>query len=211
MSDYFLKMNRLPESEILSMMRNFAEEKKVPIINDEGLVFLLFLVKTRKIKRILEIGTAIGFSAINMASLDEKIIVETIERDQEMYSIAKTNIISAKMADRIKVIFGDALEIDNEQLSGNYDLIFIDAAKAQYIKFFEKYETMLNNEGIIFTDNLLFHGLVGTDEEIKSKNLRSLVSKISDFNDWLKNNEKYESVFFNIGDGIAVSTRRKNG
>lgn len=208
MNKYFLDLNKFPEGKIFDKMREYASEKKVPIINDEGLAFLLFIIKITKAKNILEIGTAIGFSAINMASLGNDIVIDTIERDKNMFLEATKNVVKANYENRINIYNCDALEFD-ESLLGNkkYDLIFIDAAKAQYIKFFEKYEKYLSTDGVIFTDNLLFHGLINNSTNIESKNLRNLVLKIEKFNEWLKNNENYNSSFFDIGDGIAISKR----
>ena len=87
-------------------------------------------------------------------------------------------------------------------------MIFIDAAKAQYIKFFVKFTKLLKKGGIVFTDNLLFHGLVYGDKKDLSKNLRSLVTKIESYNDYLKNNQDFDSYFFKIGDGISVSVKK---
>lgn len=210
MNSYFSKFNKFPNSKLIKDMRSYAEKEKVPIIQDEGLTFLLFLIKTKKVRNILEIGTAIGYSAINMAMQSLDINIDTIERNEEMYNQAIRNIKKAKMTERINVHFKDALEVDINEFNRKYDLIFIDAAKAQYIKFFTLYEPLLADNGVIFTDNLLFHGLVNNSERIESKNLRNLVTKIENYNEWLANNEKYDTSFFSIGDGIAVSVK-KNG
>ena len=210
MNSYFSKFNKFPSNKLIRDMRSYAEKEKVPIIQDEGLTFLLFLIKTKKVRNILEIGTAIGYSAINMAMQSLDINIDTIERNEEMYNQAIRNIKKAKMTERINVHFKDALEVDINEFNRKYDLIFIDAAKAQYIKFFTLYEPLLSDDGVIFTDNLLFHGLVNNSERIESKNLRNLVTKIENYNEWLANNEKYDTSFFSIGDGIAVSVK-KNG
>ncbi len=210
MNSYFSKFNKFPNNKLIRDMRSYAEKEKVPIIQDEGLTFLLFLIKTKKVRNILEIGTAIGYSAINMAMQSLDINIDTIERNEEMYNQAIRNIKKAKMTERINVHFKDALEVDINEFNRKYDLIFIDAAKAQYIKFFTLYEPLLSDDGVIFTDNLLFHGLVNNSERIESKNLRNLVTKIENYNEWLANNEKYDTSFFSIGDGIAVSVK-KNG
>ena len=189
----------------LTSLEKYAKEKKVPIIQKEGLNFLLKIIKENNIKTILEIGTAIGYSAINMAKIDSNISVTTIERNNEMYLQAKQNINDFKLEDRINLIYGDALFTEIE---GEYDLIFIDAAKAQYIKFFEKYKKNLNKKGIIITDNLNFHGLAKNPEEIKSKNLKALVKKINLYKEFLKENKDYSTTFYEIGDGIAISKRK---
>lgn len=189
----------------LTSLEKYAKEKKVPIIQKDGLNFLLKIIKENNIKTILEIGTAIGYSAINMAKIDSNISVTTIERNNEMYLQAKQNIKDFKLEDRINLIYGDALFTEIE---GEYDLIFIDAAKAQYIKFFEKYKKNLNKKGIIVTDNLNFHGLAKNPEEIKSKNLKALVKKINLYKEFLKENKDYSTTFYEIGDGIAISKRK---
>jgi len=130
--------------------------------------------------------------------------VTTIERDKERYDMALENIKNFDLEDRIKTIYGDALEVD---INGDYDLIFIDAAKAQSIKFFEKYESLLINNGYIITDNLNFHGLVNTDEKI-SRNLRQLVRKINNYIEFLKQNKNYDTLFYDTGDGISISKKR---
>lgn len=210
MNKYFQELNYLPCSAIITKMRNDAIEHKVPIISDEGLVFLLFLIRLHQSKRILEIGTAIGFSAIHMALLDYDMKVETIERDETFVLQARENIKEAGLSDQITVIHQDALECKLKELAGNYDLIFIDAAKAQYQKFFTRFSPLLSNHGIIVTDNLLFHGLVESSEDIPSKNLRHLVEKIDSYNQWLKSNPEFETTFFDLGDGMAVSSRGKH-
>lgn len=208
MNSYLLNLNVLPNDKLIKEMRTYAQKEKVPIINDEGLSFLLFLIRMKKVKRILEIGTAIGFSAINMALQDEGIVIDTIERNEIMYQEALKNVKKAKMENRINLHFGDALTISHDNFIKEYDLIFIDAAKAQYVKFFNLYEPFLSNDGMIFTDNLLFHGLVNQTEKIESKRLKNLVLKIENYNEWLSQNKDYETTFFSIGDGIAVSVKK---
>ena len=187
-------------------MREYASLNNVPIISESGLYFLTNYVKKTNIKRVLEVGTAIGYSAIMMASISDDIVVTTIERDEKRYLEALKNVKKAGLEDRINLIFNDAL---NVKLDDKFDLIFIDAAKAQNQKFFESFEGNLSDCGTIITDNMNFHGLVDKDiSTIESRNLRQLVRKIKDYTEFLKNNNKYNTEFFNIGDGLAVS--RKN-
>ena len=183
-------------------LEKYAKENNVPIIQKDGLNFIVDYIKNNNIKKILEIGTAIGYSAINMALINPEIQITTIERNKEMYDKAHLNIKKFNLEKRINIIFGDAL---TTKINGKYDLIFIDAAKAQYIKFFEKYKVNLNKNGIIITDNLNFHGLTNNIENIQSKNLKALVKKINNYKEFLKENQEFNTKFYEIGDGIAVS------
>lgn len=184
----------------------YAKENNVPIIQKDGLNFLIEYIKQKNVKTILEIGTAIGYSSINMALVSDDIQITTIERNEKMYKQAIKNIKDFNLENRINVIYGDALDT---VVQDKYDLIFIDAAKAQYIKFFEKYKQNLQINGTIITDNLNFHGLALHPEEIHSKNLKALVQKINNYKDFLINNKEFQTVFYEIGDGIAVSKYNK--
>ena len=125
-----------------------------------------------------------------------------------MYDEALVNIKNLGLQDRINVIYADALELDINELKSDYDLIFIDAAKSQYIKFFEKYEKKLKKGGIVFRDNLLFHGLRENRTGKESRNLSQMLKKIEAFNEWLAKNEAYDTTFLRLGDGIAISIKK---
>ena len=193
--------------DLIIEIEDYAKKENVPIMEKRGIEFLCDLIKEKKIKKILEIGTAIGYSAIKMSNVDENIKITTIERDEIRYKEAVKNVNRANKNEQIKLIFGDALDVD---LNDKYDLIFIDAAKGQYIKFFEKYQKNLNSNGIIISDNMSFHGLVEEKERIKNKNLRQLVNKIKKYIIFLKENEMFKTDFYQIGDGIAVSIKKED-
>lgn len=186
-------------------LEKYAEENNIPIMEHDGIEFLLNYIKENDIKKVLEIGSAIGYSAIRMCLLDESITVTTIERDEKRYKEAVKNIKEFNLEDRINIIFDDAF---NVELEDTYDLIFIDAAKSQYIKFFEKFKKNLNNKGVIVSDNLKFHGLIDKENEIESRNVRGLVRKLNNYISFLKENNEFETVFYDIGDGISVSKRK---
>lgn len=190
--------------QLLKEMKEYAKENNIPIMMDDGLKFIEDYIKKNNIKRILEIGSAIGYSAIRMC-LNENICITTIERDEVRYKEAVKNIKKAKLENQITLIYDDALNID---LDEKYDLIFIDAAKGQYIKFFEKFEKNLSEKGAIISDNLKFHGYTEQKERIKSKNLRQLVNKIRKYIEFLKENNTYQTTFYDIGDGIGVTKKR---
>ena len=185
-------------------MEKYAEEKNIPIMQKSGINFLTKYIEENNIKNILEIGTAIGYSAIKMASVNDKIKVTTIEKDTERYLTALKNIKDFDLEKRITLISGDALDIE---LEGKFDLIFIDAAKGQYIKFFEKYSKNLKKNGVIVSDNLDFHGFVKQEERISSKNLRQLVNKIRNYIEFLEKNTEFTTSFYKVGDGISISIK----
>lgn len=191
---------------MIEEIKKSALNNKVPIMKDEGIEFLISFIKKNKIKDILEIGTAVGYSAIRMASVSKDIKVTSIERDQERYLEAVKNIKQAKLEDRVDLIFNDAL---NVKLNSKFDLIFIDAAKGKNIEFFENFEKNLKSGGYIITDNLKFHGYVDMNlEDIESRNIRGLVRKIRKYVEFLKENKKYQTEFLELGDGISVSKRK---
>ncbi len=191
---------------VIKDLEDYAKENHVPIMEHDGIEFLTNYIKEHEeIKNILEIGCAIGYSAIRMAIIRDDIHVTTIERDQERYLKAIENVKAFHLDDRITILFQDALEVE---LDDKYDLIFIDAAKSQYIKFFEKFTPLLSVNGVVFSDNLLFHGYTKQKERIESKNLRQLVQKIRKYIAYLEENPEYITKFYKIGDGIAVTKRR---
>ena len=141
-----------------------------------------------------------------MASVDPEIEITTIERDETRYMECLKNVKKCGLDKRINVVFQDALEVNLSNVS--YDLIFIDAAKGQYTKFFEKFQYFLDKEGVIITDNLKFHGQVGKSNSIESKNLRQLVKKIEGYITFLKDNKEFETKFYDVGDGLSISKRK---
>lgn len=197
----------MKKNEILFEMEKYASENDVPIIEQEGLVKLLELINLEKPKRILELGTAIGYSSAKM-HLSSKAEVYTIERDQKMYDLACENHRKLGLENEIKRIHADALLVDNSDF-GMFDVIYIDAAKAQNQRFLEKYEQNLNDGGIILLDNLLFHGWVNAKpEEIQTRNLRQLVRKIKNFLDYITDNPDYDFTLLEAGDGIGIIRRK---
>ena len=189
----------------IQQLEEYARINSIPIMEHDGIEFLLDYIKKNNVKNILEIGSAIGYSAIRMCLVDKSITVTTIERDEARYKEAIKNIKEFNLEDKINIIYDDAF---NVELEDGYDLIFIDAAKSQYIKFFEKFKKNLNKNGVIVSDNLNFHGLVHTTEHIESRNVRGIVRKLNNYIDFLKNNEEFDTTFYEIGDGVSISKRK---
>ena len=192
---------------MLEELEIYAKNNKIPIMEKEGILFLKEYIKNNNIKTILELGTAIGYSAIQMALLDKNIKIITIERDEKRYKEAIKNIKKFHLENQITCYLMDIFDFETNDF---FDLIFIDAAKSQSIKFFEKFKKNLNKNGTILTDNIYFHGYTLQKERIESKNLRQMVHKIRGYIDFLNNNKEFKTEFLEIGDGIAVTTKKQN-
>ncbi|MFA5741492.1 MAG: methyltransferase domain-containing protein, partial [Candidatus Izemoplasmatales bacterium] len=141
------------QSELLSRLEHEADQLRIPIMKPDGIALLRQLIHIGKVKTVLEIGTAIGYSAIAMASMTDVTVV-SIERDKIMYEKARNNCDMANLSDRIQLIFADALSMDLFAL-GSFDLLFIDAAKGQNLPLFQKFACLVSPGGIIVIDNLL--------------------------------------------------------
>lgn len=204
MNKYLSSINKADQPAIIAKILLQAKEFDTPIISDEGINLLIQLIKIGKVKKVLEIGSAIGYSAIMMA-LHAFAEVTTIEKDDFAFLKAKENIAEAKLENKIQIIHGDALEINVE---GMYDLLFIDAAKSQYYKFLEKFKANLSSGAIVVCDNLLFHGLVENPDEALGKRTKSLVMKIAKFNNELINHPEFSTYIYEIGDGMSISIKK---
>jgi predicted O-methyltransferase YrrM len=203
--------NLIPDSQdYIKQMEVFAEKHDVPIMEKTGIEVLLLLLSMQQPKKIVEIGTAIGYSAIRMALKLPNTEIITIELDEERFQQANLNIKEMGLEERVHTLHGDALSLSEEiNKYGPFDALFIDATKAKYTKFFKLYEPMLSSNGIIYTDNVLFKGTVARDRsELKTRRQRTLVRKLDEFNQWLFTLDKYETTIIPVGDGIAVSKRK---
>lgn len=186
-------------------LEDYAKEYNIPIMQKDGILYLCNYIKENNIKNILEIGSAIGYSAIMMAKVSKDIKVTTIEKDLERYTIAVSNIKKQELDNQINIINADAVDIN---LSDKYDLIFIDAAKGKNTLFFNKFKDNLSNQGTIITDNLSFHGLVEDPRLVKTKNQRGIVNKIKSYIEFLDANKEFTTTYTKVGDTIAISKRR---
>ncbi len=182
-----------------------ARSRGIPIMMSDGIDYLCDYIRKNNIKNILEIGSAIGYSAIRMALVDNDIKITTIERDNERYNEAVRNIDEFSLGGQIEIILGDAMDIE---VNGLYDLIFIDASKGHNIDFFNKYKKNLREHGVIITDNLSFHGLVENEELAITRGQRGIVRKIKNFIEFLDKQEDFYTEYISLGDKIAVSKRK---
>lgn len=190
-------------------LESLAAEERVPIMEPLGIDYVRQLIRIKKPKKILEIGAAIGYSALMMADAYPETKVFTVERDRQRYEQAVHHIETQNKQDQIKVFLGDALESTNEiGQYGPYDFLFIDAAKGQYRRFFDLYSNFLADEGVIVSDNVLFKGLVASQETAVNKRLSSVAEKLNGYNEWLKEHPDYHTTIVPIGDGVAVSVKK---
>ena len=186
-------------------LEEYAKKNKIPIMQKDGILYLINYIKENNIENILEIGSAIGYSSIMMASINKNIKVTTIEKDTVRYLEAVSNIQKYNLNKQIKIINKDATEVE---INDKFELIFIDASKGKNTFFFNKFKDNLNKNGTIITDNLSFHGLVEDESLIKTKNQRGIVNKIKDFKSFLDNNEEFKTIYIPVGDTLAISKRR---
>jgi predicted O-methyltransferase YrrM len=195
-------------SGFLKEMEEYANSNHVPIIEREVAQLLKVLLKISKPKNILEIGTAIGYSALIMAtSTDNDCKITTIERRIDMVELAERNIQNTEYKDKIKILHGEAEDII-PTLKDNYDFIFLDAAKGQYLDFFNNCIDILENKGVIMSDNVLFKGMVATDKLVIRRK-KTIVKRLRQYLKYINNLEGYESCIIPIGDGVALTFREE--
>lgn len=186
-----------------------AHETNVPIIRKEMEGFLRVMVTVKSPKNILELGTAIGYSAILMAkAMPEDCHITTIENYEKRIPVAKENIAKAGLTDRIHLVEGDALEV-LKVLEGEYDFIFMDAAKAQYPFYLEQIMRLMPAGGILIADNVLQEGeLIESRFAVERRN-RTIHSRMREFLYTVKNMEELETTIIPVGDGIVLSVRKE--
>ena len=189
---------------VIEDARVYGNMNNVPIMSIDSINEIKKIINENNIKSILEIGTAIGYSTLCFAECSSVNRITSIERDINRYNIAVNNINNSGI-DYIELICDDAL---NTVINDKYDLLIIDAAKSQNMKFFNKYKENLNEGGIIIIDNLDFHGFVGNSSSIKSRNLRQMVRKIERFINFLDNNSEYDVEYIEVGDRLGVCKKK---
>lgn len=190
----------------LKIIKEKALNEHIPIIMDDTLEYIYELYNDKKISSILEIGTAVGYSAICFTKfLSDDGIIDTIERDKQRIEEAKLNIKKAEVEKQINIISGDAVEI-LPTINKKYDMVFIDAAKGKYPIFLEHALRLLKNDGIILADNILYKGYVMSDynkhkQRTAVRNLREYIKETTEDSNLI-------TEILEIGDGLAISKRR---
>lgn len=197
----------IPEKQgYIKVMEDYAVEKNVPIIHPEVGQFLKVLIKSHGVKRILEIGTAIGYSAGLMAeTIGHDCEIVTIERDEEMKKLALENIKQLGFEKNINIVFGDALEA-LEDIQGEFDMVFLDAAKGHYDHFLPLCLSHLKINGLLVCDNVLFRGMVATNKLLIRRKI-TIVKRMRNYLSHISNMRELETVVLPIGDGISISCK----
>ena len=180
----------------------YAQENHVPIMMKTGIEFILELIRNQAYTRILELGTAIGYSAIRMAKLSTLIQIDTLENDPERAQLAIANIAAERLDTQINVFAMDIAKFQTDRL---YDLIFVDAAKAQYPRYMEQFRGNLAKGGVFVFDNLNFHGMVEDPSLTENKGTRQMIKKLRRFRETLMHDPDCLTQFYpEVGDGVAV-------
>ena len=188
-------------------LKEYGKNHKVPISLDDTLDFLIKTINDSNSKYILEIGTAIGYSSIAMAENTDCIRIDSVEIDQSRYLLAKDNVAKHNLLNRISLYNGDALEYI-KNTNKTYDFIYLDGPKGQYINYLPHLIKILKNNGIIFADNLYFHGMV-TGSIPVSKGCRAMIKGLHRYIDEINSNPNLDTKIYDIGDGIGISKRIK--
>jgi len=197
----------LPQNhQLTEQLIDEAIKAEIPIMEETALHLLMTIINIQQPKKILEIGTGIGYSAIRMADACPYSKIVTLENDHKRYNQAVKIIEKYKKSKQIKVINEDALQYLTTTQGDMYDFIFIDAAKSKYKQFFKQAERHLNDEGIIVTDNVLFRHYVVNSKNIPHR-YKKIVKNIQAYNDWLAKHPNFMTTFIPIGDGIAISIK----
>ena len=205
----YLEERLSPKEEWILTLEETAKENRVPIMDSISIDYMLNLIKMHQPKKILEVGTAIGYSALRMLEASPSAEIVTIEKDETRYQEAVENINSLQKMDRIDIHLGDALDVLQELAAKKemYDFIFIDAAKGKYQEFFNLANQLLASTGILITDNVLFRGYVASPE-LAPKRYKSMVKKIRNYNDFLTSHPAYITSILPIGDGVMISYKK---
>ena len=209
-TDVFINSLDSGNSPLLDEIETESLQNYVPIIRKDMQGFLKFILAVRKPEKILEVGTATGFSALLMAeNTSSDTMITTIEKDEKRIPVAKENFKRAEKENRITLLEGDATDILKE-LTGEFDFIFMDAAKGQYLSFLPDVLRLLTPGGMLITDNVLQDGDVLESRYAVTRRNRTIHNRMREYLYELKNHPALDTVILTVGDGIAVSVKKKN-
>ena len=204
--DVFLKSIKRPEDAVLADIRLKAQEDDVPIIRDEMADFMRFLMRVIKPKRILEVGCAVGYSGIVMLKEAQEAHLTTIENYEKRIPVAKENFVRAEVSDRVTLLEGDAGEFLGK-LEGEFDFIFMDAAKGQYINWLPDVLRLLGHGGVLVTDNVLQEGEILESRYAVARRDRTIHARMREYLKALSDTQGLTTSVVSVGDGAALSIK----
>ena len=204
----FIRKETSPNNEYLKSLERYSKINGVPIIKPETAKLIAVFIRVQKPVRILEVGTGIGYSSILFSyETTQKTRIDTIEKDENMFNLARNNIKEANMQNRINVILGEGQDV-LPCLNKKYDLIFLDASKGKYIEMLPHCLRILNNGGVLISDNILYKGMVA-DDKLIAKRKRTIVNKMRKYINELCNTPVLETSIVPIGDGLSISFKKE--
>jgi predicted O-methyltransferase YrrM len=204
----YLEKNRKPTTDLEREMEEFAKSNKIPILDYKSAELLELLIELKQPRFALEIGTAIAYSSIKIANkMPKDGVLDTIEKSKDNLALAHNFIKKAELTNKINVIFDNALTILAKS-DKKYDFIFLDADKQDYEKLFYLSLPLLNTNGIIFIDNLLWKGYVAENLEDVPTSFRTSTEQVMSFNKIFLGEKSLNSQIFPIGDGIGIGIKR---
>lgn len=199
-------------TEEFQNLEMYAARYQVPIMEKDSLSVMLHYMRVLQPRKVLEIGTAIGYSGSRILRAVEQAQLVTVERDETRASKAEETFSELGLDGRVTLYKDDALHIDAViRAQGPFDALFIDAAKGQYDTFFSLYAPSVRDGGIVFTDNVLFKGLVAHTEDHHNRNTRALVRKIRAFNEKMMESPDWQTIILPVGDGLMISMKQNGG
>lgn len=202
MTDY-----KRDQGSLLSSLELFCQEKNIPTLKKESAALLELLVRIKQPKSILEVGTAIGLSAIRMALASPSSHLTTIEHDAERVSMARDNIQAFGLDDRIRVLYGDAGEVLQVNRA-SYDFVFLDAAKGHYVSYFDAIADQVEPGGIVMADNVLFRGMV-EGEGIAVRRKVTIIKRLRTYLEYVESLPNWQTTLLSFDDGLAISIKEQ--
>lgn len=192
--------------KLLTVIRKEALQQSVPIMDEDSLLFIAEFIGNYQIKKLLEIGTAVGYSAITMCSRNPDLQLLSLEKDRERYLKARDNVEKAGLSASIRLLNCDARKFESSE---KFDLIILDGSKAHNSELLSRYERNLVNGGYFIIDDVHFHGFIEKPETVRSRRLRRLVRKFTEFQKEIGNNVNYECSRLKIGDGLLIAQKKE--
>lgn len=193
--------------ELLNELRRQALKEAIPVMDEDSLQFVAEFLVDNGVQSLLEVGTAIGYSAITMAAADPQLYIVTLEIDEQRHQQAWENIRKAELEERITAVLTDARQYETAKA---FDVILLDGPKAHNLELLTRFEQNLKPGGWCIIDDVYFHGFIDKPQVIRTKRLRTLARRFGDFQKKLENDPRYECTRVNIGDGLLLARKKEN-